>query len=142
MLHELLYTSAARNPMSTEDLMALLKHAREKNARLQITGLLVYHNGEFMQLIEGEKEIVQSLWKTIRLDDRHIAARIVYDGPIKERGFAEWTMGFRDLGDADPKELEGFSGFLDNGFTSEVVAENPSLARKLMVSIKGFLFDR
>lgn len=139
MLYELLYTSAALTEMDAEALRRLLKQARSKNAQLQVTGLLVYHNREFMQLIEGDEETVLSLWKTIQFDDRHVSARIIYEGPVDERGFADWQMGFRDLGNVEAEALEGFSDFLDKGFTSEVVGEKPSIARDLMDTLRDYL---
>ena len=142
MLYELLYTSAAVRAMDPKALLTLLEQARTKNARLHVTGLLIYHNREFMQLIEGEKDAILSLWQTIQFDDRHRSARIIYEGSIDERGFAGWTMGFRNLSEVNAENLEGFSDFLDTGFTSEVVGEDPSIARDLLETIRGLLFDR
>ena len=139
MLYELLYTSAAVQEMNPRDLLLLLKQARANNTRLQVTGLLVYHNREFLQLIEGEKERVLSVWNKLQYDDRHMSVRVIYEGPVEERGFARWSMGFRDLGAADGEEVEGFSHFLDQGFTSEVVSEDPSIARDLIAFIKDLL---
>ena len=141
MLYELLYTSAAVKDMDTDDLLLMLEQARTKNARLGVTGMLLYHNREFMQLIEGEREDILALWETIRSDERHTSARVVFEAPIKERGFANWTMGFRNLSDINTDDLEGFSDYLDKGFTSELRSDTPSVARDLMVFISGFLFD-
>ena len=140
MLHELLYTSVSTRKMEADDLVFLLEQARIKNARLGIAGLLVYHNREFMQLLEGEKDVVLELWQTIRTDERHTSARSIYAGSINKRGFANWRMGFRNLDDVNPQELAGFSSFLDKGFTSEVVSNDPSVARKLMESIGELSF--
>lgn len=140
MLYELLYSSAAAKKMSAAELVRLLEQARAKNARLGITGLLVYHNREFMQLLEGERDEVQSLWQTIRFDDRHTSVRVIYEGPIEERGFASWRMGFRNLGKVDVEALAGYSRFLESGFTTEVNTQHQSIARDLMITIRDFLF--
>ena len=140
MLYELLYTSVSTRVMGTDDLVSLLEQARIKNARLGVTGLLVYHNREFMQLLEGEKNTVLSLWQTIRSDERHMSARSIYEGELDERGFVNWRMGFHELTDMNAQELDGFSNFLSKGFTSEVVANNPSVARRLMENIGEFFF--
>lgn len=142
MLYELLYSSASTQQMHSSELLQLLEHARQKNTRLQISGMLLYHRHEFMQIIEGEKDTVLRLWKKIHADERHSSPSVIYEGPITDRGFAGWSMGFRDLDHVDPRAMEQVSGFLDNGFTSEVVAKNPSTARKLMTILRASLADR
>ena len=140
MLYELLYTSVSTQNMDAEELLSLLDQARIKNARLGVTGLLVYHNREFMQLLEGEKDVVLPLWKTIQADDRHTSARSIYEGALDQRGFANWSMGFRDLDSESTEALEGFSSCLDEGFTSDVLAKDPSVARRLMATIGEYFF--
>lgn len=44
---------------------------RTNNERAGITGMLLYKDGNFMQLLEGEKEAVLRLHKNIIVDPRH-----------------------------------------------------------------------
>ena len=71
MLHELVYVSEATRDMSIADLTSLLDLSREKNTRLSITGLLVYYDQKFMQLLEGERTDIFSLYETIYMDERN-----------------------------------------------------------------------
>lgn len=142
MLYELIYTSTASNKMEADDLLFLLDQSRTKNARLAVTGLLLYCDRQFMQLIEGEKEVILSLWETIRADERHIFPKVVYEGPIERRGFADWSMGFRELDEIDVRKLHGYSNYLQQGFTSEIVSGSPSKARRLLSTISEVFFKQ
>ena len=141
MLYELLYSSFSEREMDADALMSLLESARTNNERLEVTGLLLYCNREYMQLIEGEEEVIRSLWQSIQSDSRHYSARVMYEGPIEKRGFAGWSMGFRNLGNVNMKALPGYSSFLDKGFTSEILAQNPSSARQLLISVSDVAFE-
>ena len=135
MLAELLYTSAATSDMTSEALIDLLETSRRNNARNQITGMLVYHERSFLQLLEGEEEAIMRLYQTILEDPRHTQSRILWKGPIAERSYGEWTMAFKNLGDVDPTQLEGYSRFLEEGFASDFALEHPSVAQSLMRSL-------
>lgn len=141
MLYELLYSSVSTRNMQLNELLSLLHQSRDKNAQLGVTGLLLYRQCEFMQAIEGEEKVIRSLWNTIRFDERHFSARIIYEGLLPERGFANWSMGFQDFAEVNTAKLKGYSSFLEKGFTSEIVAQNPSTARRLMETVSEFVFD-
>ena len=137
MLYELLYSSEASSEMTQDDLLELLEQSRTKNRFLGITGLLLYHNKEFMQLLEGEKSEVLKLWETIKKDERHFMATAIYQGPIPERGFSEWSIAFQNIDGLDIDKLPGFSDLLKQGFTAGFGTEKPSTARNLMAIIKN-----
>lgn len=94
MLYELIYVSYAPDGMSHSALLDLLQTSRAQNAKHGITGLLVYHRREFMQLIEGERTDVEQLFSNIVNDPRHQQVKALHVGPIEARGFDDWRMGF------------------------------------------------
>ncbi len=141
MLYELLYTSVARREWSFNELIKLIEKSREKNLRLNITGLLVYHNREFMQILEGEKETVLELYDTIANDQRHTAVRIFWEHPISERGFSNWAMGFINTEKLDMSTLTGYSRFLQEGFHSSEISRR-TIGKKLILNLKEQLLDR
>ena len=132
MLIELLYSSLAAEDVTEHDLVALLETSRRNNAAVGITGLLVFHAGSFMQLLEGEEEAVMRLYQKILDDARHTQSRILWKGPIPQRTFGEWTMAFKQLGDLDPSHLAGYSRFLEEGFAGDYAGDNASVAQSLM----------
>jgi hypothetical protein len=127
-----IYVSSAVQLFSSQDLADLLKRARDKNSRLGITGMLLYKDGNFMQAIEGPDQAVRDLYSTIALDTRHRGAMKLIDYPIKERQFAEWTMGFRNLDGVRP--VDGFSEILSQPFNSAWFSKDPTRAQKVLLS--------
>lgn len=112
MIFQLVYRSTASRYLSQDELLRMLERSRENNARLQITGLLLYHAGQFLQMLEGDEPIVRQRYDVIAQDDRHKWVALVMTGPGAERDFPDWTMGFRDL-DESLTPTEGWTNFLD-----------------------------
>jgi hypothetical protein len=90
------------------DLVGLLVIARMYNQNAGITGALVYGEGQFIQVIEGEEEAVRSLYDTIVRDPRHTSILKLADKPIAERTFSGWSMAFRELSPEQMVSLEGY----------------------------------
>lgn len=97
--------------MSDNHLKDLLKKARQKNEKLSITGMLLYLDPFFIQILEGDEAIVNDSFNIIRQDLRHQKVRIIYKKPITERAFPNWTMGFNKVSDENLEQVEGFSDF-------------------------------
>lgn len=96
-MHHLIYMSTAVQPLNDAELAALLEHARLHNELDHITGALVYGDGRFMQIIEGEKTALDALYKRLLQDERHIGLVKLADKEIAARSFAEWSMAFRPI---------------------------------------------
>jgi hypothetical protein len=111
-LYSLVYVSSAKKEMTDDELKGLLKLAREKNTGLGVTGMLLYRDGFFMQALEGEENVLESLFNAIKRDPRHEDVLVVYKKPIHERKFANWTMGFNKIDDKSLECVEGFCDFM------------------------------
>lgn len=96
-LTELVYGSETPEPMAPEAVQALLNHAREKNARIHVTGLLCYDGRKFLQIIEGESDTILDLFHAIQNDPRHEAVEILHDGEIEARAFSDWKMAYEPI---------------------------------------------
>ncbi|WP_213815358.1 BLUF domain-containing protein [Glaciihabitans sp. dw_435] len=107
------YVSAATNPMSDEDVAAILTQARANNSSRGLTGSLLYRRGRFIQILEGPDDEVRARFAVIAADPRHRNVQTVSEKFIAERQFPEWTMGFRPLGDSSVKQLDGFEDYFD-----------------------------
>jgi hypothetical protein len=101
------YLSEAVNPLDRSRLEALLAQARLKNHRLGLTGLLLYHEGKFMQLLEGDRGVVQQVMASIRQDPRHRRVVSLLEHQTHEREFAEWSMALRTFDDSTAPRPEG-----------------------------------
>ncbi len=134
-LYCLVYTSVASQKMSDEHLQALLIKARLNNTSSNITGMLLYLDPYFIQILEGMEETVTEMFNIIKQDPRHHKIRLIYKRPIAERAFPNWTMGFNKITDESVKSIEGFSDFWQKQ-TAELFSDPPSETEKM---IKKFL---
>lgn len=107
-LFSLVYTSSAAEPFAAHDLDALLESSRQANHEADITGLLLYRNGRFVQFLEGRESSVRPLFDRIAADRRHTSVRVLVDGYPTARTFDAWSMGYETLRDAAGPPPEGF----------------------------------
>lgn len=111
-MHHIIYMSRAAGPMTTAALVELLRQAQTANSRAGVTGLLVYHEGRFMQVLEGEEAAVVATYERIVRDPRHRNLFKLADKPIVERSFLAWSMAFQEVGPAQFSQLAQLAGYL------------------------------
>jgi hypothetical protein len=84
--------------MSHTELVELQETSTVYNGINGITGLLIYKDQNFLQLLEGQKEDVRILFENkIMKDSRHTFLQPIYEGNIASREFEEWEMKFFNL---------------------------------------------
>lgn len=132
MLIQLIYTSTATREFSDEELADILKKSVQNNRQRNITGLLLYTKGTFMQLIEGESDAIDALLETIKLDPRHRDIEEQLRTPIREVEFSQWHMGYRTINKEDVLALPNFAPFFERGFDSAILATKPGVSLELM----------
>jgi hypothetical protein len=125
------YSSTAGKAFSPAELVALLARSRENNARLGLSGMLLYKNGDFMQVLEGPKQAVRALLKTIRQDPRHRDMTTLLEGHYAERQFPYWHMGFSNLDTAEAQATPGYTEFLDTPLSVGLAAD-PTVCQRLL----------
>jgi len=131
-LQQLIYTSAAAKPLSEHELSMLLLGARNRNRNRGITGILLYHEGAFLQVLEGEASTVQRLFDSISRDPRHLRVTELLRRDIEVREFADWAMGFVAMKSV-AAELPGYSRFFEPGGEASL---GGSVARRLLEQFK------
>lgn len=131
---QIAYASCTRGLLSSGQIMDILKVSRENNTKSGITGMLLYKNGNVLQVIEGKRDDVRQLFDVISVDERHYGVLKLYEREIAEREFPEWVMGFSDLNEGEARHLEGFSEFLDPEF--DIQQLKPSSAMSLLSTFK------
>lgn len=102
MKHCIVYLSSSPESWSDEELRAILAQSRRNNERVGVTGLLLYVEQNFIQVLEGEEAAVRETYRRIAQDDRHRNIIKLLDEPIEDRLFRGWSMGFRS---AKPTEV-------------------------------------
>ncbi len=97
MLSQLTYVSI-RNPNCTDaEIEKILASCKKNNSPLDITGVLLYSDSKFIQMVEGESKLILSLYDKIKIDKRHKNCMMISYGPIAEKSFPSWHMGSRKL---------------------------------------------
>jgi hypothetical protein len=96
------YVSSAVFPFNETTLLDLVGQCQSNNQRLGITGILVYSDGNFMQVIEGADLVTHALYDRIEHDVRHRAVTAVAQQRIDVREFQGWSMAYNIL---PPKAL-------------------------------------
>ncbi|MBR7617948.1 BLUF domain-containing protein [Phenylobacterium sp. 20VBR1] len=108
MLHCIGYLSTSRELLTTLAVTALVAQASHANKTRQVTGMLCYHDGTFLQFIEGARSSLDELMGKIRRDERHTGIIQVHDKPIEARLFPQWSMSLVRTSRLNPAQLAGF----------------------------------
>jgi hypothetical protein len=109
MLVRLLYASRALAPVNADLVEAILDKSRRNNPRRGLTGILCFSDDLFIQVLEGGRDAVCTLFETIVRDARHHQVRILSFEEIRERQFAGWTMGQVNVAKVNPSLLLKYS---------------------------------
>jgi hypothetical protein len=104
----IIYSSAATVPFSDTDLVELLKVSRRNNAGSEVTGMLLYRDGRFLQVLEGPDDGVRERMAVIARDPRHAEVLVLLEEGLSERRFPDWTMGFVPHESTPPDEIPGY----------------------------------
>jgi diguanylate cyclase (GGDEF)-like protein/PAS domain S-box-containing protein len=99
-IYATIYVSKAADTTKEDEIDIMLSRAREFNLSNAITGYLIYDNGYFLQLIEGRKEIIDSLMQKIYKDKRHNNVTTIMKGYFDDRLFWDWSMGYWNMSSA------------------------------------------
>jgi len=136
------YVSRSAEPMASADLLELLYQCRSNNSAHNVTGLLLYANGTFLQTIEGEQEVIDELVETIFADPRHAEAELLYRREIPERQYSEWSMGFEEVSDESLQEVDGLRDFGAVDFNFKNLSNNREVVESLLEHYREPHFDQ
>ncbi|MEX1663793.1 BLUF domain-containing protein [Thioclava sp. 15-R06ZXC-3] len=94
MLRHIAYVSLSRFPLETQVLSDILEVSVRNNERDGITGVLMYHDDLFFQVLEGESGVVEQCYARICRDPRHSNISETLDETVGCRSFSDWLMGY------------------------------------------------
>ncbi len=100
--------------------------------RLGLTGMLLYRDGQFLQVLEGPDEVVRARYEVIAADVRHRDVHKLMESQTTERQFPEWTMGFRAMTDAVVEDIPGYQDFFGARAARLGATQKASRARLLL----------
>jgi len=94
--------------MTDNELIDILKVARSRNAENDVTGVLLYSDGTFIQVLEGGADRVDQVFESISNDKRHKNLIKLVDSNLDKKHFPDWNMGFAAVDKDKAREITGF----------------------------------
>jgi hypothetical protein len=131
---QLFYISTATKEPSESELISLLGQAKLKNSHKHITGMLLYSNQTYLQVLEGEEKDVREIYRAICKDTRNEAPVILQESQILVRAFPEWSMGFENLEKCSPDALPGFVEVFGGKLDKSIAINNKTNAVRLLLN--------
>ena len=93
-LVQIIYASRTCRSLDQGEIIDILRKSQAKNQKNKISGLLLYCNGQFLQLIEGPEKAVNELFDTISNDSRHNGIEIIHKTNVESMVMPTWAMGY------------------------------------------------
>ncbi|NVO85448.1 BLUF domain-containing protein [Hymenobacter terrestris] len=141
-MYHLVYTSITTVAFNPADLQQFLVWWRANNSQLGLTGILLYSSqGDIIQVLEGVQPQVEALFTKIEQDLRHRQVIKLAAGPIEQRLFGEWSMGFRMLDSAALHCLAGYANPNAPDFLAAALA-NADADNELLSLLREFADSR
>jgi hypothetical protein len=131
-LIHLIYVSSAHALKSDAELELILESAVRHNAAQHITGMLLYANGGFMQVLEGDAAAVDETYARVVRDSRHGNIFLLERDEIPARRFAQWHMGFRSLSKSYLNAHPAYADFFSRDFNAEKLGVQHELALQML----------
>jgi|SRR3954463_9471322 len=135
----MVYISSAILGLNDRQIASIVRTSQINNEQLGITGILLYNNGNFMQLIEGEEEKVEGLYEKVRGDRRHTGVTLLLKEAITHKNFDNWVMGYRNIDNLKKIEPELLSPFLDEDLNFSIYKKNPYRALQFLEMFKKII---
>ena len=98
MLVRCVYASRPQSPLTQAAVDAILEQSRRNNPKHGITGMLCFTDDVFVQILEGGRDAVSTLFAKIVNDERHTDVTLILFDEIPVRRFGSWTMGRVGIG--------------------------------------------
>ena len=135
MIYYLVYLSSSTDLFSVKDLADVLNVSRKNNSSLNVTGILLYHEGSILQVLEGDEAVVKNLYAKIEKDARHKNVVQMVGGTNSERSFPDWSMGFKTVSSSEWQEYEGYLQLNSSMLLTVIKKKNA----KVDATIKSFI---
>ena len=122
-LYRLVYVSRNRieadGPALLQEIGGILDKSRSRNAEDGITGALMYNDGCFAQVLEGEHDALQETFERIQCDERHDEVCLLGLERVEARGFGNWSMAYVGQDEASRRSFAALS--VDGGLDPDAL---------------------
>ena len=132
-MRQMIYVSAASWQLGQKEIDDILGAARRNNPAHGVTGMLLYIDLGFFQILEGPPQGVEKIYAKIVTDKRHTAQRVLVDEEVDARLFSKWSMGF-DKPDPKRKPADDIFTATRNSIEGKISLEKAVTAARLVRS--------
>ena len=135
MPYQIMYSSQATEPLTVSGLEQILVDARTGNEARKVTGALVYVDGVFFQILEGDKDVVGNLMASIARDSRHQAVKVFYEAEVDAPAFESWRMAYLS---PTAEQMLTWAGLAGTATLEDMLAEvrrDPQRVPRILVSL-------
>lgn len=136
-VHQIVYFSKPTRSMTLSDVRELLIKAKINNHFKDVTGMLLFDGGSFLQVLEGPKDTVMALFDKIERDPRHTQFTSLVERTIPQRDFGDWSMGLAHI---EGKHMKSLPGLMDLPSARRILSESGA-AENLVALIKSHSGD-
>lgn len=136
MIKYIAYVSRQSFILSDEEIFSLLSCYRVNNTKNEITGMLIYFDGTFVQFLEGPKSTIDPLFKKISRDKRHQDIILLTEGVSDKREFEDWSMAFKKISLSETEKLLGQKDFKKEDLFK---GKDPNTEHPGLLLIKSFV---
>ena len=133
-MHQLLYVSQAARDIPASDLDDILAAGRANNLAHGLSGILIHIDGGFLQILEGERDVVMQVYGRIAEDRRHAHPRVLVDRSVPHRSFPDWSLGYEHLKGARD-EMAGMFGIVREAIAGHL---SPGAGRVIATMLETF----
>ena len=140
-MYELVYCSIANPNLKEKDIFNILEKAHNFNLKKSITGCLLFHNNEFIEILEGDKSVLHNLIEEIKKDVRHTSVMVLAENKIEKRVFDKWITAHHKVENDDIVNVDRLI-FINNFLTlSELIPKPTHASRVFWYMVKQLLQD-
>lgn len=135
MFRHIAYVSLSLNPLTPELLSNILQVSQSNNRRDKITGILMFHDMLFFQVLEGEHSVVERCYVRIVQDPRHTNVSLMLDSAAQNRTFPDWAMAYAGPDEVGQYTQNSIKSLADLKSGKDATEASNSLAFKLADSV-------
>jgi hypothetical protein len=126
------YVSRAAEAMSQEALLSLLQQCLANNEASGVTGMLLYGNDTFLQVLEAEEATLDAVVDKIQKDPRHSKIHFLYRKPLEQRQYSGWSMGLKRVSTDGLQAVGGVPEFGAADFNVDYLIEHEAVVENLV----------
>jgi hypothetical protein len=130
MRYAISYVSTASEKLTEIEIKKTLEFSKNWNSDHDITGILLFSEGNFFQVLEGDKELLQDLFERIKSDSRHKNVIRIFEKEIDSSNFDGYSANFITLN----------SQYRENDF-GRYLAQIETLNPAIQTSVKYILHN-